>query len=67
MVEGPDPEDPTKTIDSDIAESTPTVLKSLVDEEFRAVQVAAGNNVSVALSTDGRLRAWGSFRVSCYP
>ena len=62
MVEGPDPEDPSKTIDSDVAESTPTILKPLVDEEFRAVQVAAGNNVSVALSSDGRLKAWGSFR-----
>lgn len=64
MVEGPDPEDPTKTIDSDIAESTPTILKTLVDEEFRAVSVAAGNNVSIALGSDGRLKAWGSFRVS---
>jgi regulator of chromosome condensation len=63
MVEGPDPEDPTKTIDSDVAESTPTVLKPLLDEEFRAVSVAAGNNVSLALGTNGQLRAWGSFRV----
>ncbi|KAJ1305889.1 hypothetical protein OPQ81_010609 [Rhizoctonia solani] len=62
MVEGPDPEDPTKAIDSDLAESTPTVLKTLVDEGFRAVSVAAGNNVSLALGTDGQLRAWGSFR-----
>ncbi|KAG8749282.1 hypothetical protein FRC11_011476 [Ceratobasidium sp. 423] len=62
MVEGPDPEDPTKTIDSDVAESTPTVLKSLVEEGFRTVSVAAGNNVSVALGTNGQLRAWGSFR-----
>ncbi|CAE6520459.1 unnamed protein product [Rhizoctonia solani] len=61
-VEGPDPEDPTKTIDSDVAESTPTVLKTLVDEEFRAVSIAAGNNVSIALGTNGQLRAWGSFR-----
>jgi regulator of chromosome condensation len=65
MVEGPDPEDPTKTIESDVAESTPTVLKTLQDEEFRAVLIAAGNNVSVALSSEGKLRAWGSFRV-CY-
>ncbi|KAG8693775.1 hypothetical protein FRC09_010302 [Ceratobasidium sp. 395] len=62
MVEGPDPEDPSKTIESDLAESTPTVLKTLVDEEFRAVSVAAGNNVSIALSSEGQLRAWGSFR-----
>ncbi|CAE6441834.1 unnamed protein product [Rhizoctonia solani] len=62
MVEGPDPEDPTKTIDSDVAESTPTVLKTLVDEQFRAISVAAGNNVSIALGTNGQLRAWGSFR-----
>ncbi|QRV83856.1 RCC1/BLIP-II protein [Ceratobasidium sp. AG-Ba] len=62
IVEGPDPEDPTKTIESDVAESTPTVLKTLADEEFRVVSVAAGNNVSVALSTEGKLKAWGSFR-----
>ncbi|KAG9095608.1 hypothetical protein FRC06_009628 [Ceratobasidium sp. 370] len=62
MVEGPDPEDPSKTIDSDVAESTPTVLKTLVDEEFRTVAIAAGNNVSVALSSEGKLKAWGSFR-----
>lgn len=31
---------------------------------FRAVQVDAGDSISVALSDDGQLRAWGSFRVS---
>ncbi|QRW25210.1 poly(A)+ RNA export protein [Rhizoctonia solani] len=62
LVEGPDPEDPSKTIDSDVAESTPTVLNTLAEEQFRAVSVAAGNNVSLALGTNGQLRAWGSFR-----
>lgn len=34
-----------------------------MDEEFRAVAISAGDSVSVALSSDGDLRSWGSFRV----
>lgn len=33
-------------------------------EPFRAVRVAAGDSVSLAISDRGELRAWGSFRVS---
>ena len=40
------------------------VLQTLVDEKFRAVDVSAGDSVSVALGHEGDLRSWGSFRVS---
>ena len=40
------------------------VVQTLVDENFRAVDISAGDSVSVALGHDGDLRAWGSFRVS---
>ena len=33
-------------------------------ERFRATRVAAGDSVSVALSDQGEVRVWGSFRVS---
>ena len=41
------------------------LVQTLADEGFRAVRIAAGDSVSVALGEDGQLRAWGSFRV-CY-
>jgi regulator of chromosome condensation len=40
------------------------LVQSLYDEEFRAIKVAAGDSVSVALGIKGELRVWGSFRVS---
>jgi len=42
----------------------PLVIESLEKEGFRAVQVAAGDSVSIAVSDKGKVRAWGSFRVS---
>lgn len=39
------------------------VVQTLVNEKFRAVDVSAGDSVSVALGLEGELRAWGSFRV----
>lgn len=44
-------------------ESYPFVVETLEQEGFRAVQVAAGDSISVAISEKGELRAWGSFRV----
>lgn len=44
-------------------ESWPMVIDSLNDAGFRAVEVAAGDSVSVAISDEGVLKAWGSFRV----
>lgn len=40
------------------------VVEGLEDEDFKAVRVAAGDSVSLALSDNGELRCWGSFRVS---
>lgn len=48
-------------------ETVPFVVERLVEEGFRAVQVAAGDSVSVAVSDKGKVRAWGSFRVRFGP
>ncbi|KDQ61663.1 hypothetical protein JAAARDRAFT_66744 [Jaapia argillacea MUCL 33604] len=58
----PDPSNPGSSLKSEALEVTPHRLQSLVDEKFRAVQIAAGGCVSAAISTDGQLRVWGSFR-----
>jgi hypothetical protein len=60
----PNPEDPTTTLNIADLESQPTLIQTLIDENFRAVHVAAGDSISVAIGDDGGLRAWGSFRVS---
>lgn len=60
----PDPDNPGSFIDTDTITSYPYPLQSLVDENFRAVRIAAGDSVSAAINSDGDLRVWGSFRVS---
>jgi regulator of chromosome condensation len=50
-------------MDVDILTSYPLPLQSLTDEKFRAVRVTAGDSISAAISADGELRVWGSFRV----
>lgn len=47
----------------------PTGGKEGPVERFRATRVAAGDSISVALSDQGEVRVWGSFRVSdiCSP
>ncbi|KAH9928515.1 RCC1/BLIP-II [Epithele typhae] len=40
----------------------PVPVHTLVEEGFRAVQIVAGDNFSVAINDKGELRAWGSFR-----
>ena len=60
----PDPKDPSTVIANEELETVPYVIESLEEESFRAVQVAAGDSVSVAVSDTGKVRAWGSFRVS---
>lgn len=59
----PDPSNPNSFLDVDELTSIPHPLQSLVDENFRAVQVAAGDSICAALSVEGDLRVWGSFRV----
>lgn len=59
-----DPENPGSFIDTEILETVPMVVSGLVEEEFRAVKVSAGDSISIALGELGDVRAWGSFRVS---
>ncbi|WWC90461.1 uncharacterized protein L201_005396 [Kwoniella dendrophila CBS 6074] len=57
-----DPNNPDSMIPNEDLETVPLVVESLEKEGFRAVKVAAGDSVSVAISDQGELRAWGSFR-----
>ena len=59
----PDPEKPGEVLDADTLTATPHPVQSLIDENFRAVRIAAGDSISAAISTTGDLRAWGHFRV----
>jgi alpha-tubulin suppressor-like RCC1 family protein len=59
-----DPANPERILRSDELESNPTLLQTLVDENFRAVHVAAGDSISIAIGDTGEIRAWGSFRAS---
>ncbi|TDL26079.1 RCC1/BLIP-II [Rickenella mellea] len=59
-----DPDNPQEILEAEILETQPMILQSLVDEGFRAVDVAAGDSVSVALGDRGEIRVWGSFRAS---
>ncbi|KZT39640.1 RCC1/BLIP-II protein [Sistotremastrum suecicum HHB10207 ss-3] len=60
----PDPDNPGHFLNTDILTSTPHVLQSLADENFRAVGIAAGDSISAAISTNGSLRVWGSFKAN---
>ncbi|WWC71324.1 uncharacterized protein I206_105278 [Kwoniella pini CBS 10737] len=57
-----DPNNPDSVIPNEDLETVPLVVESLEKEGFRAVKIAAGDSVSVAISDKGELRAWGSFR-----
>lgn len=58
----PNPNKPDEHLDRDVLESTPGIITALEKEAFRAVRVAGGDSVSIAISDDGRVRYWGSFR-----
>ncbi|KAG0709849.1 regulator of chromosome condensation 1/beta-lactamase-inhibitor protein II [Suillus ampliporus] len=60
----PDPDNPEKFLDVDELTAVPYPLQSLVDEGFRAVKIAAGDSISAAISDQGELRVWGSFRAA---
>lgn len=60
----PDPANPGSTLPAEDFETWPFIVEALKKDGFRAVKIAAGDSVSVALSDKGELRAWGSFRVS---
>ena len=63
----PDPKDDKAAIEVD--EKTqdpvwkPVPIHSLIEEEFRAVKIVAGDSFSAAISDKGELRAWGAFSV----
>ena len=59
----PNPEKEGEFLDVDELTAVPHPLQSLVDENFRAVRIAAGDTISAAISSEGDLRVWGSFRV----
>ncbi|EIN10547.1 RCC1/BLIP-II [Punctularia strigosozonata HHB-11173 SS5] len=58
----PNPDKEGEFLDVDELTAVPHPVQSLVDEDFRAVRVAAGDSVSAAISSTGELRVWGSFR-----
>ncbi|THH30681.1 hypothetical protein EUX98_g3490 [Antrodiella citrinella] len=58
----PNPDKEGEFLDIDTLTSQPYPLQTLVDEGFRAVRIAAGDSISAALSDQGDLRVWGSFR-----
>ncbi|KZO92598.1 RCC1/BLIP-II protein [Calocera viscosa TUFC12733] len=60
----PNPDVPGEFYQTEVLETQPMPVQSLVDQGFRAVTVAAGDSISVALDADGHLRCWGSFRSS---
>ncbi len=60
----PDPENDGEFIDTDYLTAVPHPLQTLVDENFKAATVAAGDSISAAISVEGELRVWGSFRAS---
>ncbi|GAA5937805.1 RCC1 domain-containing protein [Sporobolomyces koalae] len=52
-------------IDSEELEANPFEVEGLTgpnEHEFKAVRVAAGDSVSLAVSEQGQVKAWGSFR-----
>lgn len=59
----PDPNNPGGFLDVDELVTYPHPLQTLVDEGFRTVQLASGDSICAALSSEGDLRVWGSFRV----
>ncbi|KAJ8515345.1 hypothetical protein ONZ45_g7233 [Pleurotus djamor] len=60
----PDPENPGQFLNVDDLTSVPHPLTSLVDEKFRAVKIIAGDSISAAVSDQGDLRVWGTFRAN---
>jgi regulator of chromosome condensation len=59
----PDPDNPGRFLNADLLTTIPHPLQTLVDDDFRALKVAAGDSISASIGTEGELRVWGSFRV----
>ncbi|KDQ13965.1 hypothetical protein BOTBODRAFT_110732 [Botryobasidium botryosum FD-172 SS1] len=62
VIDVPNPEKPEEMMDREELECNPMVIDTLVEEDFRAAAVSAGDNISVMLSEDGTVWACGSFR-----
>ncbi|KAI0292536.1 RCC1/BLIP-II [Russula brevipes] len=60
----PDPDSPGNFLNVDLLTTFPHPLRTLVDDCFRALKVAAGDSISAAIGTEGELRVWGSFRAN---
>ncbi|KAJ3822092.1 regulator of chromosome condensation 1/beta-lactamase-inhibitor protein II, partial [Lentinula raphanica] len=58
----PDANNADSYLDEDELSSHFHPVQALIDEGFRAVQIAAGDNVGAAVSDQGDLRVWGTFR-----
>ncbi|KAF5363508.1 hypothetical protein D9756_000340 [Leucocoprinus leucothites] len=58
----PDPNNEGSFLDIDELTSWPKPVQALVDENFRTVRIAAGDNVGAAVSDKGEFRLWGTFR-----
>ncbi|KAJ9094816.1 hypothetical protein QFC20_006831 [Naganishia adeliensis] len=55
--------DPVTYADREMLESTPGLVTGLgPDHDFRVVRAAAGDSISVAISSTGDVKYWGSFR-----
>lgn len=54
-------------VDMEELAATPHVVQALVDQNFRAISVVAGDCTGAALSEKGELRIWGTFRVRLIP
>jgi regulator of chromosome condensation len=62
----PDPENEGKFLDVDTLMTVPHIIKVLEEESFRAVRLSAGDNIGAAISENGSLRVWGTFKVSTF-
>ncbi|GAA5918762.1 hypothetical protein JCM1841_006285 [Sporobolomyces salmonicolor] len=54
-------------VEAEELETNPMMVEGLSSDQedpFKAVRVAAGDSVSLAISEEGEVRAWGSFRAS---
>ncbi|KAK4700239.1 regulator of chromosome condensation, partial [Phenoliferia sp. Uapishka_3] len=51
-------------VESEELETSPMLVEGLQEEGFKAVRIAAGDSVSLAISDLGEVRCWGSFRAS---
>lgn len=49
-------------VEAEELETVPMKVDGL--DDFRAVNIAAGDYISLAIDEEGQMRAWGSFNVS---